>query len=216
MSKPKNWPPSQPYLTSPLHDALTPAQLLALRTPPSPSPSPSPSSTPTVPRALTASPSPLVRIQPIQDPSHPAHTQHGLFAARDLAPGAFVLAYLGRVHGPGTADAGSDYDLWLDREAGVAVDAARGGNEARFVNDYRGVRERPNAVFGNAFCERWGEVCVAVWVMGRGGKEKKKKKKKDGDGMKAGVGIRKGEEILVSYGKGFWDERRREGEGEQA
>lgn len=36
---------------------------------------------------------------------------------------------------------------------------------------------------------------MGVWVLG-GGKKKK------------GVGIKKGEEILVSYGKGFWDERR--------
>jgi hypothetical protein len=36
---------------------------------------------------------------------------------------------------------------------------------------------------------------VGVWVLG-GGKKKK------------GVGIKKGEEILVSYGKGFWGERR--------
>lgn len=80
----------------------------------------------------------------------------------------------------------------------MAVDAALQGNEARFVNDYRGVGPRANAEFRPAFCERWGEMCVGVWVLGEG--------KKGGNGN----GIRKGEEILVSYGKGFWDERRRD------
>lgn len=89
----------------------------------------------------------------------------------------------------------SDYDLWLDKDADVAVDAAGEGNEGRFVNDFRGVRERSNAVFGTGWCERWGEVCVGVWVSGK-------------EGGKKG-GIRKGEEIVVSYGKGFWEERNR-------
>lgn len=149
------------------------------------------------------------------------------------------MAYLGRLHGKGTTSEESDYDIWLEREMDVAVDAALGGNEGRFVNDYRGVpvvsfsptsssssfaggggggggggrgKGRPNARFGNAFCERWGEVCVGVWAVGGcsgAGGGKKGKKKKGGEG-----GIRKGEEILVSYGKGFWEERRREGGGE--
>ncbi|PNY28086.1 Uncharacterized protein TCAP_01995 [Tolypocladium capitatum] len=188
MSKPKNWPDSFPYLKSPLHARdLTPEQLQALRTPPA--------SVAVIHAASTLTPSPNVKIQPIRDASHPAHGQFGLFAAQDLRPGAFILAYLGRVHAGLASEAESDYDLWLDREADVAVDAAREGNEGRFVNDYRGVRERANAVFGTAWCERWGEVCVGVWVVG---------------GKSAGKGIRKGEEILVSYGKGFWGERRRE------
>lgn len=112
------------------------------------------------------------------------------------------MVYLGRLHGGATTSDESDYDLWLDREMDVAADAAGEGNEARFVNDYRGVngRERANAQFGNVWCERWGEVCVGVWALGGGNKKKKK--------SDAG-GIRKGEEILVSYGRGFWEERRK-------
>ncbi|PHH87875.1 hypothetical protein CDD83_8284 [Cordyceps sp. RAO-2017] len=146
-----------------------------------------------------------------------------MFAAQDLRPGTFILAYLGRVHGgaascssgscPGSASNSSssscrgcsssaaqqsDYDLWLDRDAGLAVDAAREGNEGRFVNDYRGVRDRPNAEFGVAWCERWQQLCVGFWVVGGGARA-------------ASKGIRKGDEILVSYGKGFWQERAKEG-----
>ncbi|RDA93770.1 hypothetical protein CP533_0259 [Ophiocordyceps camponoti-saundersi (nom. inval.)] len=118
----------------------------------------------------------------------------GLFAAQNLKPGTFVLAYLGRVHigAPSSSHADSDYDLWLDKEADVAVDAAVEGNEGRFVNDYRGINERPNAEFAPAWCQRWEQVCIGIWVAG-------------GKGSK---GIRRGEEILVNYGKGFWQERR--------
>jgi hypothetical protein len=142
----------------------------------------------------------------------------------------------------------SDYDLWLDRDADLAVDAARMGNEARFINDYRGVpdqplkqqgtadtsdrnkgnkknrkmkhqgskgqngscdfdgkgqtaktKTKPNAEFRVAWDPRTGEKCMAVFVV-RAGKK----------AVEQDVGIREGEEILVSYGRGFWAERRRE------
>ncbi|KEY67671.1 hypothetical protein S7711_03924 [Stachybotrys chartarum IBT 7711] len=199
MSKPKNWPGTLPYLTAPLLcRTLTASHLVAIRTKPPPS-----ADIPSVAAAATQTPSPLVRIQAISDPAHPAHGQHGLFAARDLRPGTLVLAYLGRVHAGGASSDRSDYDLWLDRAADVAVDAAAEGNEGRFVNDYRGVRGRANAEFGNVWCERWGQLCVGVWVLG----------KRNAGGAREGVGIRKGEEILVSYGKGFWQERQREDDG---
>ncbi|PTB69109.1 hypothetical protein BBK36DRAFT_1088650, partial [Trichoderma citrinoviride] len=235
MSIPKNWPPSLPYFKAPQHGKdLTPAQLQFLRTRPVIATTHSSQfqdndnddPLPIIPAShpATSTPCPLVKILPISDPAHPAHGQFGLFAATDITPGALIVAYLGRLHGRGATSEESDYDIWLEREADVAVDAARGGNEGRFVNDYRGVpkmvKGRPNARFGNAFCERWGEVCVCVWAVGggggggggmrdnasAGGGGKKKNKKKGGEG-----GIRKGEEILVSYGKGFWEERRREG-----
>lgn len=113
----------------------------------------------------------------------------------------------------------SDYDLSIDRECDLAVDASRCGNEARFVNDYRGVpaqtvapqsvpgkgkgrskSEEGKAVANAEFKEVWdgrpgrGERCMGVWVLPEG-KSKK------------GRGIRKGEEILVSYGRGFWGAR---------
>lgn len=76
----------------------------------------------------------------------------------------------------------------------MAVDAARGSNEAHFVNDFRSVAAQPNAEFASAWSERWRQVGVGVWVA-RG----------SGRGIH---GIRRGHEILVSYGKGFWSARR--------
>lgn len=211
MSQPKNWPQGLPYLKAPLHAKdITRTHLSIIRQRPQPEPSSSnndnqqqPSSIPIIDTAQTPTPNnTTVKILPIRNPSHPAHNQAGLFAAQDLAPGTFLLAYLGRVHTSASTDPTSDYDLWLDKEADVAVDAARQGNEGRFVNDFRGVAERANAEFRTVWCERWGELCVGVWVIGGGGDGGNKKKK--------GGGIKKGEEILVSYGKGFWDGRRGE------
>jgi SET domain-containing protein len=178
-------------------------------------------------------PCPLVKITPIPAGSgHPAAGQAGLFATRDLKPGTFILLYLGEIHGPvststsqlpNTPDphATSDYDLSLDRHAGLGIDAARKGNEARFINDYRGVPGRephemavPNAEFREVWDAERGERGMGVWVLGEG----KGKGKGKGKGNAAAAartrarGIRKGDEILVSYGRGFWHARRREEE----
>jgi hypothetical protein len=167
-----------------------------------------------------------VKITPISTPAHPANGQSGLFAAKDLKPGTFILEYLGQIHvsssssteipieattataaaaaaepapdpsaAPPDPHAHSDYDLSLDRDSRLAIDADRMGNEARFVNDYRGVADRPNAEFREVWNARRGERGMGVWVLpaGRSGK---------------GKGVRKGEEILVSYGRGFWGARK--------
>jgi len=188
MERPKNWPQDILYLSSPSHSkSISQSQLAALKI--------RDATTPHVPTSLTPNPCLLVKITAITSDGHPASGQHGLFATRHLPPGSLIVPYLGLVHGDADSHAESDYDLALDREAGLAVDAARAGNEARFVNDYRGVRERPNAEFREIWCERFGERCMAVFVLPEG-------KKSRGKG-----GIAKGEEILVSYGKGFWGNR---------
>ena len=68
------------------------------------------------------------------------------------------------------------------------------GNESRFINDYHGVAEGPNAVFEEYFVRVRGmrggmgwEGRMGVWV--------------------CGTGIQKGEEVLVSYGRGYWRAR---------
>lgn len=99
----------------------------------------------------------------------------------------------------------SDYDLWLDREADLAVDAARAGNEARFVNDYRGVpgrgAKKANAEFRVVWDVRRGERGMGVFVLRAG---------KRAVGRARVVGVAQGEEVLVSYGRGFWQGRREE------
>lgn len=195
-SIPKNWPAALPYLRIPLYSRhLTSSQLTALRS--------APASSLPVPISTPLGPCPLVKIMPVTDRAHPAYGQSGLFAAKDLPAGSFILCYMGEIHGAETGHEESDYDLSIDRDTGVAVDASRAGNEARFVNDYRGVpgKTGPNAEFKEVWDGRRGERAMGVWVLaaGKAGKNK---------------GIKKGEEILISYGRGFWGARKEEEENQ--
>ncbi|KAG1755014.1 uncharacterized protein EDB91DRAFT_1096792 [Suillus paluster] len=129
----------------------------------------------------------LVRIRSIAEPSHPARGQNGLFAVRKIPPRSHIIDYIGEVHCQDRAD--SDYDLSLFRSQdgdNIGVDASIMGNEARFVNDYRGIRGKPNAVFVESRTSR-GELQMSIWSS------------KDS--------IQKGDEILVSYGKCWWRTR---------
>lgn len=153
---------------------------------------------------LPISPSSSVNIRAIGNESHPAYRELGLFATGHLAPDAFIVLYLGLVHtnDPHDTDETSNYDLSIDRDAGISVDASKMGTEARFINDYRGVREQgPNAEFRDVLMEyEHGTVenGIGVFVLSAGKAGKRK------------AGIRLDEEIVVSYGKGFWQERRME------
>ena len=134
--------------------------------------------------ASTSTVSPLVRIRYIPDASHPARGQYGLFAVKKIRPKTHIIDYIGEVHCQERSD--SDYDLSLHRSqdgVNVGVDASKMGNEARFVNDYRGIQSRPNA----AFVEHrtgTGELRMSIWS--------------------STESIKKGDEILVSYGKSWW------------
>ncbi|EXJ93892.1 hypothetical protein A1O1_02285 [Capronia coronata CBS 617.96] len=231
---PKNWPREISYLTSihipqPLSSSLLHIQV----NPPTGSNAgdrfDSISSLPIIESRATVSPNPLVRITPITSASHPANGQYGLFAARALPPSTFIILYLGTLHRScnspaaeeanassssatsssitgSTADssyATSDYDLSLDRDLGLAIDASKCGNEARFINDYRGIRPAgPNAEFRDCLVQVGPapgrlERRIGVFVLSPG----------KAGGARA-KGIAKGEEIVVSYGKGFWNARK--------
>lgn len=125
-----------------------------------------------------------MRIKPVTDPGHPACGQHGLFAHKKIPPRSHIIDYIGEVHCQERPD--SDYDLSLYRSkdgVDVGVDARAMGNEARFVNDYRGIQEKPNAEFVD-YRNGWGELRMSIWSRGEA--------------------IQRGEEVLVSYGKSWW------------
>ncbi|CAE6432483.1 unnamed protein product [Rhizoctonia solani] len=127
-----------------------------------------------------------VIIKIIDNPNHPAFGQRGLFACGKIAANSFILPYAGEIHSDDRED--SDYDLSLQRldEISIGVDASRKGNEARFVNDFRGIQPKPNATFRQGVdCRGWLEM--SIWS--------------------GPLPIKKGEEILVSYGKGWWKAR---------
>lgn len=140
-------------------------------------------------------PAAKLRIQRIDNKTHPAHGQHGLFnGGKALAPRSWILDYVGLVHYESEADQASDYDLALHRTATevIGVDATAWGNEARFVNDYRGILPRPNSEFSlrtfRPAGPRGPEQCRMAIYAGP-------------------HGVPKHAEICVSYGRGFWSAR---------
>jgi hypothetical protein len=122
----------------------------------------------------------------VDDPNHPAFGENGLFAARRLSPGEHVVDYLGYVCLSGNEDPKSDYSATFGDAAELALDAAKVGNEARMCNDFRNTGKRANAVF-DQYRDSAGDQKLAIFVDSKP--------------------ISKGEEILVSYGKGFWRDR---------
>lgn len=216
-SFPENWPTSLPYLSNAILAPDIPKDILTTTALTSPSIEPNVAiiNPPVVPYTN-------IRITPINDPAHPAHGQCGLYTTQVHPPDSFICLYLGYVHATKPDDQikedstlpqepKSDYDLSLDRDLGLAIDAANMGNEARFINDYRGIADRPNSEFRDVIMKHKGgkrERGVGVFVKGAKKVKKGKAKKED----EAGIG--KGQEILVSYGRGFWSARRMEAAAE--
>lgn len=109
---------------------------------------------------------------------------------------------MGIYHAATTADTDptSDYDLSLRHgsDLHIGIDACKAGNEARMTNDYRGVKSAPNARF-DSYVTPTGEIRMGIFVIG----SRDALKRRGG----AHDGIKKGHEILVSYGKSFWQSR---------
>lgn len=190
--RPKGWPSEITYLQAPCYSKRFDSDKIAVLVIPI-------SDLPLNQHARKLSgPYANVKITPITETTHPADGQCGLFASQHLPPDTLILPYLGYVHDETDIDENSNYDLSLDREHGIGVDATNVGNEARFINDYRGVSAGPNAEFRDIFVDLGNgkvEKRIGVFVLSAGKSNKRAK------------GIAKGEEILVSYGKGFWTQR---------
>ena len=133
---------------------------------------------------------------PCVDPSDPGGAAaHGLFATRAVERGEVIGCYTGVVS-PRTKESddaiGSQYVMAVDRRATglsraeLLIDAAKYGNETRYLNDYRSISadSAPNCRFETGRDAASGEVCVRV-VVGRNVAEEG--------------------ELLVDYGDGFWE-----------
>ncbi len=138
-------------------------------------------------RRRAARPCRRTRVARIDEPSHPAHGQCGLFAAVGMAAGAWVIDYVGRVSLGENEDRSSDYVCDFGERSELALDARCLGNEARFVNDYRNTGRRPNVEF-RLRRDRRGELRQGVYVCAK-------------------EGVRDGDELLISYGKSYWRSR---------
>ncbi|THH12932.1 hypothetical protein EW146_g7229 [Bondarzewia mesenterica] len=179
LKRPKHWPAHIHYIQSQVYHGSVPADVLSfVRGVPS---------KPIRPVDKPGNTSTTFTVQLISHSTHPACGQYGLFASKKIPPRTPIVDYLGEVHCDERPD--SDYDISLYRfQDGVSVgsDASRMGNEARFVNDYRGIRAKPNAEFRDGR-KASGELRMSVWSLTEP--------------------IKKGDEILVSYGKAWWGSR---------
>jgi hypothetical protein len=113
---------------------------------------------------------------------HPAFPSFGLYAIQNIPKNTLILDYKGIVKPKELESKTSDYILHFD---GIySIDAELAGNEGRFVNDFRGTGKKPNVKF-----------------------ELYRYQHKVHMGIFSKTNISKGQELLVTYGKGFWKER---------
>ena len=72
---------------------------------------------------------------------HPAAGQFGLYTTEPLPQGTWLCNYTGFVTDAAHCSTASNY---LVAMGGLTIDASAVGNEARFINDYRGIARAPN------------------------------------------------------------------------
>lgn len=132
-------------------------------------------------------PSPRCYSFRIRDEDHPAYNQNGLCAAVDLTFGAWVLDYGGIVTPKSEQDATSEYACEFGKKGELTLDSTAWGTEARFINDYRNTGRAQNVDF-HLRRDRRGELRQGVYVSAK-------------------QGVRAGDELLISYGQGFWRTR---------
>ena len=125
---------------------------------------------------------PGVFIKKIADVAHPVCGAYGLFAAKAFRVGDVIGEYVGDVVDKDECAAGGDgYMAALgDGDGCLGCDAGKMGNEARFINDYRGCGLQ-NCRLSRTIIRTLPTVMVVV--------------------VKP---IKAGEEILANYGGGFW------------
>ncbi|KAF9098650.1 hypothetical protein BGX23_005716 [Mortierella sp. AD031] len=138
--------------------------------------------------ATTSPPPPPYEIRLITGPpKHPVLGSYGLFATKTLRPGLHLLDYISLVAPDEYADPDSDHTLYLSND--LNLDASVHGNHGRFVNDFRGVRSQeqgPNVGWDLYRDTETGQIRMGCKVLKL---------------------IRKGEEILCTYGKAYWKSR---------
>jgi hypothetical protein len=132
-----------------------------------------------------------IRAVPASHPCHSAGNGRGLFARRELPPRTYLFDYLGALVDDDTLSAetaargGRESDYVLHIHGDLNVDAYLQGNEARFINDYRGIAARPNVCFDTYLDPYSGMLRAGVYTVGKA--------------------VAAGAELLTSYGfANYW------------
>lgn len=105
---PARWPKDIKYLRNMVYSTSIPPNVLAII-----------QGTHRPTSAASAGISAPVTIRRIEDKSHPAHGQMGLFVCKKIPPNSHILDYMGEVHSDDRP--GSDYDLSLYRSSDGSV-----------------------------------------------------------------------------------------------
>jgi hypothetical protein len=153
---PKNWPSNVRYIREPIYHTSVSSNAMAILKAWQPNERGVP--------ILPAQPQKWTHIEKVTSNDHPACGQLGLFASKNIRPNTMVLYYIGQVHAEPRES--SNYDLSLLKTSegiNIGVDARFMGNEARCINDYRGVAERPNIIFKEGRTGK-GELRMSVWT----------------------------------------------------
>ncbi|KAF9927128.1 hypothetical protein FBU30_003478 [Linnemannia zychae] len=141
----------------------------------------------TIPDQSSSAPPPYEIRLITGPPTHPVLGSYGLFATKLLRPGLHLLDYISLVVPDEHADPDSDHTLYLCND--LNLDASVHGNHGRFVNDFRGIRTQeqgPNVGWDLYRDAETGQVRMGCKVLKL---------------------IRKGEEIVCTYGKAYWKSR---------
>lgn len=142
---------------------------------------------------------------------HPALGSYGLFAGDIIPPNTFLRPYLGVLHLKQDSDDRSEYDLTLTHDPrlpslttsdgdapqpgqNIYIDSRHWANETRFINDYRGIADRPNVEF-RSFLQR------------QPGADEKEQALKFQMGVWSVKPIKRGEELVINYSKTFWTQQ---------
>ena len=126
----------------------------------------------------------LIRIKIINDIKHPAYKQRGLFALKKIKNKTYICDYIGYIETTEYESLTSDYIMFFYKN--LSCDACKMGNESRFMNDYRNISDKPNCEWKN-YRDIHGRLRIGVF---------------------ASKDIKKGDELLVTYGKAFWKSRK--------
>lgn len=131
-----------------------------------------------------------VRVDDIKTINHPARNARngskGLFATQAFAAGEYIGSYGGeikRAEEDGVVS-WNPYQLTPDPDGDYYIDGESIGNELRYCNDPRGTDQEPNAQFYQSDVRVGGFYVCDIYAI------------KD---------IRPGDEILISYGDGYWE-----------
>lgn len=121
-----------------------------------------------------------VKIKCIENKNHICYGQYGLYANYKIEKYDVLGEYTGYVTNTGGRYVAGFKNL--DYTNNYGIDAENSGNELRFINDYRNIGIKPNTILKNSFIDKRPKILVI-----------------------ATENINEDEEILLDYGKGYYN-----------